>query len=259
MRALVTGASSGIGLEFCRQLAAGGYDLVMVSNQPLELQRYAAELRHNHGVAVTVCEMDLTDATAPQRIAAEVMASGECPALVVNNAGIFDFKRVSSLPERRLDMYIDLHVRSVTHMCRTFGELMAGNGGGAILNMSSMSCWMPMPGIAMYSATKAYIRAFSRAYRIEMKDRGVSVTVACPGGIATGLFGLPPRLRRIGVSVGALYTPERFVRKALRRVAKGKAQYINGIINRIAIPSVAMLPEWARYKIKTRLLDRLDK
>lgn len=125
--------------------------------------------------------------------------------------------------------------------------------------MSSMSCWMPMPGIAMYSATKAYIRVLSRALRIELKPLGVSVTVACPGGIATDLFGLPRNLQKLGVNVGALATPEKFVRKALNRTLKGKAQYINGLINRLAIVAVAVTPEWVRGLVKSRLLDKTKK
>ncbi|WP_304471790.1 SDR family oxidoreductase, partial [uncultured Muribaculum sp.] len=141
----------------------------------------------------------------------------------------------------------------------TIAQRMSRNGvKGYILNMSSMSCWMPMPGIAMYSATKAYIRAFSRALRIEVKELGVSVTVACPGGIATNLFGLPPKLQRLGVKLHALDTPQRFVKKALRRTLQGRAQYINGGLNRMAIVAVASLPEWARLIIKTRLLDRIN-
>ena len=137
------------------------------------------------------------------------------------------------------------------------GCYMAERGGGYILNMSSMACWMPMPGIAVYSATKAYIRAFSRAFRIEMKGEGVSVTVACPGGIATDLFGLPKGLQKLGVRLGVLTTTEKFVDKALRRVFRKKAQYVNGALNRMSIVAVASLPEWARMQIKTRLLDRL--
>ena len=116
-----------------------------------------------------------------------------------------------------------------------------------------------MPGIALYSASKAYIRVFSRALRIEMKQQGVSVTVACPGGIATDLFGLPKGLQRLGVRLGVLTTPEKFVKKALRRTLKHKAQYINGGLNRIAIVAVASLPEWARMQIKTRILDRISR
>ena len=166
---------------------------------------------------------------------------------------------LNDLSESRINLYVDLHVRSLTHLSRTIAQRMSRNGvKGYILNMSSMSCWMPMPGIAMYSATKAYIRAFSRALRIEVKELGVSVTVACPGGIATNLFGLPPKLQRLGVKLHALDTPQRFVKKALRRTLQGRAQYINGGLNRMAIVAVASLPEWARLIIKTRLLDRIN-
>lgn len=257
--ALVTGASSGIGLEFCRQLAELSYDIVAVSNRPNDLQRCAAEIENRWGVKVTAYCLDLASADAAGKLLAFVDEKGLIPEIVINNAGIFDFKRVAHMPAARIDAYIDLHMRTMTHICRLFGGLMSGNGGGRILNMSSMSCWMPMPGIAMYSATKAYIRAFSRAFRIEMKDRDVSVTVACPGGIATDLFGLPERLQRLGTKVGALYTPQKFVRKALKRTLAGKAQYINGVMNRLAIPAVASLPEWARVLIRNKLLDRIDR
>ena len=257
--AVITGASSGIGLEFARALAHAGCNIVAVSNQPVQLEETAAELRHTHGVEVVALNLDLTETESTDVIMQTLDARRIVPLLLVNNAGIFDFRSVEKLSPQRLDLYIDLHIRSLTHLSRAIAMLMAdARGNGYVLNMSSMSCWMPMPGIAMYSATKAYIRAFSRALRIEMKQRGVSVTVACPGGIATGLFGLPRNLQRIGVGVGALATPQSFVRKALKRTFQRKAQYINGPVNRLAIVAVASLPERARMLIKTQLLDRLD-
>lgn len=266
-RAVVTGASSGIGLEFSRQLAAMGYNLLMVSNELGPLTQHSAQLAADTGVdAVPLC-VDLTAPDAVERITGWLVELGETPRILINNAGIFDFRAVEDLSPRRINLYIDLHMRAVTHLTREIGDMMARNDGmaadggvkGYILNMSSMSCWMPMPGIAMYSATKAYIRAFSRAYRVEMKPRRVSVTVACPGGIATDLFGLPRRLQRVGVVVKALDTPERFVSKALRKTLRGKAQYINGGLNRLSIVAVASLPEWGRLMIKKYLLDRLGK
>lgn len=257
--AIVTGASSGIGMQFAHRLAAAKCHLLVISNQPARLKAIAAELASANSIRAVPLELDLTAADATATVMATLAALGITPALLVNNAGIFDFKAVENLSPRRIDLYIDLHMRAVTHLSRNIAMLMANNGQkGWILNMSSMSCWMPMPGIAMYSATKAYIRAFSRALRVEMKPRGVSVTVACPGGIATDLFGLPPRLQRLGVAVGALTTPQTFVKRALARTLRGKPQYINGVVNRIAIVAVASLPEWARALIKTRLLDRLD-
>lgn len=255
---VVTGASSGIGLEFSRQLAAMGSNLVMISNQPRELSSAAEEISAAAGIRALPLEIDLTAGDSDEKILEFLRVNGIVPYLLVNNAGIFDFRAVGEMSPRRIDIYIDLHIRAVTRLSRSVGALMAAHGGGRILNMSSMSCWMPMPGIAMYSATKAYIRAFSRAYRIEMKDEGVSVTVACPGGIATDLFGLPHRLQRLGVRLGVLMTPQAFVRRALRRTLRGKAQYINGWLNRVSIVAVASLPEWSRCMIKHRLLDRLN-
>lgn len=115
-----------------------------------------------------------------------------------------------------------------------------------------------MPGIAMYSATKAYIRVFSRALRIELRPRGVSVTVACPGGIATDLFGLPRPLQKLGVMVGALATPRKFVKNALRHTFSGHPQYINGLLNRTAILVCGASPEWIRALVKSHLLDRVE-
>lgn len=257
--AVVTGASSGIGLEFSRQLAAKGCNLIMVSNQPVELWKYAAEIATFYEVRTLPLALDLTDDGASATLLDFMRERGIVPELLINNAGVFDFKSVDAMTGARLDLYIDLHVRAVTHISRAVGALMARNGGGRILNMSSMSCWMPMPGIAMYSATKAYIRAFSRAYRVEMKDSGVSVTVACPGGIATDLFGLPRKLQRLGVRLGVLMTPETFVKRALKCTIAGKAQYVNGLLNRVSIVAVACLPEWGRVAIKRRLLDRISK
>ena len=129
--------------------------------------------------------------------------------------GIFSFRTVLDTSPHALNLYVDLHMRTVTQLCHRFGHAMSRRHCGYILNMSSMSCWMPMPGIALYAATKAYIRVFSRALALELSDEGVSVMVACPGGIATDLFGLPPRLQRLGVQLGALSTPQKFVQGAL--------------------------------------------
>lgn len=257
--AVVTGASSGIGLEFSRQLAEAGWNLVMISNQQAELSRCASEIKAECNVKTLAVALDLTEEDAVRKVMHTVKSVQLSPKLLINNAGVFDFRSVDSLADKRINLYIDLHVRAVTMLSKSMSHYMAERDGGYVLNMSSMACWMPMPGIAVYAATKAYIRAFSRALRIEMKDAGVSVTVACPGGIATDLFGLPKGFQRLGVKLGVLAPVEKFVRKALRRTLKRKAQYINGGFNRLSIVAVASLPEWGRKQIKTRILDKISR
>lgn len=257
--AVVTGASSGIGLEFARQLAKKRFSLVLVSNQEHELKKCAESLRTLYFVDALPLFVDLSSPDSVSAVTRFLDEKGIVPEVLVNNAGIFDFKQVADMSAGRIDVYIGLHVRSVTMLCVEIGRMMAARRHGYILNMSSMSCWMPMPGIALYSSTKAYIRAFSRAFRIEMKDRGVSVTVACPGGISTSLFGLSERLRRFAVKIGVLVTPEHFVKRALKKMFRRKAQYINGGLNRLSIVAVASLPEWARLKGKRMAFDNKKK
>lgn len=264
--AIVTGASSGIGLEFSRLLASNGVIVIMISNDTDRLLQVADDIKTSTGTPVFNLSLDLTLPDAPDTVVRFMDQNNLSPVLLINNAGIFDFKAVNDLSLKRIDTYINLHIRNLTVICNLIAARMSRQPmidgmkyRGYILNMSSMSCWMPMPGIAMYSATKAYIRVLSRALRIELKPIGVGVMVACPGGIATDLFGLPPNLQKLGVKVGALTTPAKFVRKALHKTLKGKAQYINGLINRMAIVAVAMTPEWVRGLVKSRILDKLEK
>lgn len=253
--ALVTGASSGIGLCFCRELASRGCSLVMVSNQD-SLYGCAEEIASRYGVKAYPLFCDLTAPDCVETITGFLDGNGLEPDYLLNNAGIFSFRPVTDTPEGKIDCFIDLHVCAVTMLSREFGVRFARRGSGRILNMSSMSCWMPMPGIALYSATKAYIRVFSRALHYELRDSGVSVTVACPGGIATDLFGLPDNLKRLAVAIRVLDTPEGFARKAVNRMLRGKKQYINGWLNRLSIFFVAVTPTPVRMMVKHRMLDK---
>lgn len=257
MTALVTGASSGIGLEFCHQLASMGINLLMVSNQMQELANARDTLAAKYpDQRFWAHYKDLAHPYAAEEIYAYCSQNGIVVDILINNAGIFSFKTITDTTTDSLNLFIDLHMRTVTQLCQRFAIDMKSRRSGYILNMSSMSCWMPMPGIGMYAATKAYIRVFSRSLALELKDYGVGVTVACPGGIATDLFGLPRNLQRLGVKLGVLATPQRFVSGALKRMFNHKKQYINGFINRLAIVAVAILPDSMRLIVKHKLLDK---
>ena len=254
--AVVTGASSGIGLCFCRELASRGCHLVMVSNQADQLEKCAADLNREFGVRTFPFFCDLTAPDCASRLLSFVDSKALEIDYLINDAGIFSFLPVVDTPERKINCFIDLHVRAVTSLTREFAIRFTRRGHGRILNMSSMSCWMPMPGIAMYSATKAYIRVFSRAIHYELRDVGVTCTVACPGGIATSLFGLPDNLMRLAVRIHAVQTPEAFTHKAVNKMLRGKKQYINGFINRLTIFLVGITPTPVRMMVKHKMLDK---
>lgn len=257
MNALVTGASSGIGLEFSRQLAAKGINLLLVSNQPDELGKARDEISNKYPdlIVLILCK-DLTEDNAAEELLAFCERQRFNVDILINDAGIFAFKEICDMPKSSLDLFISLHVSAVTHLCHIFANEMLKRGGGYILNMSSMSCWMPMPGIGMYAATKAYIRVLSRTMYLELKECGVSVTVACPGGIATDLFGLSKKLQRLAVRLGVLVTPEKFVKGALKAMFRRRKQYINGMLNRFSIFFVSIIPTRIRLIVKHKLLNK---
>lgn len=254
--AVVTGASSGIGLCFSKTLASEGCDLTMVSNERDALIESAQAIEKEFGVKARAFYCDLTSPGASESIIGFLDSQGIEADILINNAGIFSFLGVLETTDRKLSCFIDLHVRAVTTLSRDFGRMMTERGRGYILNMSSMSCWMPMPGLAMYSATKAYIRVFTRSLHYELRDKGVKVMAAVPGGIATDLFGLAPKLMRIALRVHAVQTPEKFTRNAIKRLLKGRKQYINGWLNRISIFIVGIMPTWVRMQVKRKMLDK---
>lgn len=254
--AIVTGADGGIGSAFCEELAAGGAGIVLVGINAEGIMTREVELKKRYGTRTYAIVADLTTEEGLRSVEEFRDEEGRQADMLVNNAGIFGFKGICDTPQSKTDAFIDLHVRAVTRLSRHYGRIFAEAGRGWILNMSSMSCWMPMPGLGMYAATKAYIRVFTRSLAYELQDSGVRVCVACPGGIATPLFGLPDNLMRLALRLRAVSTPRRIARQALKQVFDGKHQLINGMMNRLAIVAVGSLPRRARMVVKHRMLDK---
>ena len=253
MLALVTGASSGIGLEYAKALAKQGYDLLIVSNQENEIKDVAIQLHQEWHVNVSSLYMDLADDNAVNNLLAYCHENNMEVEVLVNNAGVFFFNELVNTDLRRIDLMLDLHVKTVTRMCRVFGEEMKQRGHGRIINMSSMSAWMSMPGINIYNATKAYILNFSRSLWYELKPYGVTVTAVCPGAVDTSLYGLAPYWRRVAVGVGVSMPPAKLVKKALRASERGKKQTLPGWINHLFIPIIKHLPDWLIFVVINRL------
>ena len=127
-------------------------------------------------------------------------------------------------------------------MCRLYGEDMIKRGKGRILNMSSYSIWMPFPGLALYSASKAYVKSFTEAFAKELRKTGVTATAICPAGIATDLYGLSKELQRFGLKTGILMSPKSCARRGLNAMFRGRSVVVPDWWFRLFIPICKYLP-----------------
>lgn len=179
--ALVTGATSGIGAEFARQLAAAGHDLVLVARDPARLESSRAALSREFGVEVTVLSADLCTAAACDAVAVRITDAQRPLDVLVNNAGFGMYKRFGVAELADEERQLDLNVRAVMRLTHAAVRAMTGRGSGQIINISSVAGFVPRGGNATYSASKAWVTMFSEALAVQLADSGVSVTAVCPG------------------------------------------------------------------------------
>lgn len=257
--ALVTGASSGMGLEYARQLAASGCGVVMVSNQQQELEQCAAELKTAYSAKIWPVYCDLARNESADELFAICQEKGLQIDILINNAGMFFFKELKDEACEAGDKMLFLHVITPTRLCERFSEGMKQRGRGYILNVSSVAAGMYAPGLVMYSATKSYLRSFSKSWYYEMKPYGVSVTAVCPGAVSTGLYSVLPalvKILKVAGKFGLVYSPEKLVRKALKAMFRRRRCVTPGWFNLLFAPAVNALPKrlvsriWRELKVE---------
>ena len=266
MLALVTGASSGIGLQYATQLARDYHtDLLLVSNQEEEQKQVAAELAAQYGVKTIPLYADLSQQDAAEQLHQYCKDNHLVVDILINNAGVFFFNPYCETSMKRIELILNLHMITVAKLCRLFGEDMINRQltaeeqsqkfcgkprkKGYILNMSSMSAWMAMPGIQSYNATKAFIYNFSKSLWYELRPKGVNIIVMTPGAVDTALFGLAPNLRRLAVNLTVSIPPEKLVKRALRKMFRGKKADMPGVLNYLATPLLKHTPDWLVFLV----------
>ncbi len=179
--ALVTGASSGIGAEFARQLAAKQNNLVLIARSEDKLQELAEQLRSKHGIQTYAIAQDLTEPQAGATIFEKIQHQGLRIDLLVNNAGFGDYGQFSDRPlEKQLGM-IQLNVNVLVELTGLFLPAMKQRGDGGIINISSIAGFQPFPKMSVYAATKAFVLNFTEALWAENRDTGVKILAVCPG------------------------------------------------------------------------------
>ncbi|WP_460770911.1 SDR family NAD(P)-dependent oxidoreductase [Mariniluteicoccus flavus] len=236
--ALVTGATGGLGAAYAEFLARSGLDVVLTARRTDVLEDLAARLRERHNRAVTVVPADLTDRAARAKLAADLAARGVAIDVLVNNAGFGTHGEFTSTdPDRALDE-VELNVAAVTHLARLFLPGMRERHYGVVINVASTAAFQPIPSMAVYAATKAYVLSFSQALWSENLDHGVRVIAVCPGPTETEFWvktGEPDAMQR-------RRTPDQVVLSTFRALARHEPRVIDGAANEVLAQANRLVP-----------------
>jgi uncharacterized protein len=226
--ALVTGASSGIGVALASELARRGHALTLVARRDDRLRELAAEIGGRHGVRVEWVAADLTDAADRDRVPAAVAERGQVVDVLVNDAGMGTAGRFQELPVEQEIQLVRLNVEAMVALCGAFLPGMVERGSGRVLNVASVSGFMPVPQQATYSASKAFALTFTEALTIDLHGTGVTATALCPGPVKTDFGGIIEGLP------DALYIdPERVAREAIDALEQGRLSVVPGVLNKV--------------------------
>jgi short-subunit dehydrogenase len=259
---VVTGASSGIGEALAKNFAQGGCNLVLVARSQDKLEALAQRLKSDTGVKVRVEPADLSRRGAAKKLASTLSEQDVAVDVLVNCAGVLEHGRFVDLADSAQQGLIDLNVSGLTNMLSHFLPPMVARGKGRILNVASIAAFQPVPGLATYAATKAYVLSLSESLTEELSGTGVSVTALCPGVTATNMMANAQQ------KSGGLEIPDFVVgdvedvaAQGYRACLKGDAICVPGAVNLAATVAGRATPKWllrrisgvmGRYSLKSR-------
>jgi short-subunit dehydrogenase len=244
---LITGASAGIGREFARQLAPTVNTMILVARRNDRLEALELELKIvNPHLEVFCRQLDLRDQAALERFCNWLDESGLTVDLLVNNAGIGDRGAFIDSEWERVHAMLQVNIETLTYLTYRILSSMRKSGCGAILNVSSVASLVPVPHLAVYAATKAYVTSFSEALRAELRNANISVTALCPGPVPTEFSDVASRGQQVSVTSSAqdLFSVpvQEVVRRALDAVSRDRARVIPGHLVSLTMTAVAFLP-----------------
>jgi short-subunit dehydrogenase len=248
--ALVTGASSGLGIDFARDLAARGANLILVARRQAAMETLAAELRQKHGVSVTVTAADLGDAAAREALCQSLPQPAD---ILVNNAGFGLFGDFAASDWEQVNQMLQLDIVAVTHLTHLLLSAMRARNSGHILLVGSTGSYQPSPGYAAYAAAKAYVLSFGVALNHELKGSGVSCTTLCPGITRTSFHDVA------GQKAGMFYRatvmePAKVAAIGIDAMLAGRSSVIAGPLNAAVAHSTRLLPRTLQAAIASRAM-----
>lgn len=186
--ALVTGASSGIGEEFAKELSKRGMNLILAARREDEMKKLADELAKRDGTKSLIVPIDLTESDAPKRLFEKVKAEGISVDLLINNAGFGFVGKISETEPERMVKMIQLNISALTELTYLFLPGMLERQSGSIMNIASVAAFQPIAYMPVYSASKSFVLHFSEALFAEARDKNVHVMALCPGTTRTEFF-----------------------------------------------------------------------
>ncbi|MBA3947947.1 MAG: SDR family oxidoreductase [Herpetosiphonaceae bacterium] len=246
-RALVTGASSGIGASFAQALAQRGMNLVLVARSEDKMRKLADELKLAHGVEVVVIGADLSQTGSAKTVYEATQRQNLPIDMLVNNAGFSTFGGFDTIPAAKEQEEIAVNVASLVDMTHAFLPAMLAKGDGAILNVASTGAFLSLPRQAVYGATKAFVLSFSEALYEEYRKRGVRIFALCPGPVATQFA----EVAEVDFKTKAA-TPQQVVEAGLKAFERGRHYVIPGAMNYV---QANLLPRLLPRNLLVRLVE----
>jgi len=258
-RALITGATTGIGYELADIMAADGHSLVLVARDGARLEQRARDLEQRHHIRCVVIVRDLTDPNAAREIFAEVQRQNISISILVNNAGfgVYGPFAQTNLEDELRMMHVNMN--AVVQLTKLFLPAMLAQRQGRILNVASAAAFQPGPGLNLYAATKAFVHSFSCALAVELQGTSVTVTSLCPGGTATE-FQKRAHMEHSRLFSGGILSPmnPRVVAEiGYRAMLKGKPFVVAGFLNKLMVFASRRSPMmWPAYIARRLNSDR---
>ncbi|RPH31605.1 MAG: SDR family oxidoreductase [Bacteroidales bacterium] len=254
--ALITGASSGIGLELAKIHASKGDNLVLVARSTGKLEELKNELEPKDGVTVYIIGKDLSLPNAAAEVYAELKQKNMAIDYLINNAGFGDYGLYYNSVWEKQEQMINLNITALSHFTRLFLKDMVERKSGKIMNIASTASFQPGPTMAVYCASKAYVLSFSEAINNEVKEFGVTVTALCPGATTSG-FQAAASLEGSNLFEGKkLPTSLEVAKYGYKSMMKGKAVAIHGFMNALMANSSRFSPRFLVVKIARMILEK---
>lgn len=242
--ALITGASSGIGRELTRLFAKDGYQLVLVGRDEEALNRHAYNLQNQYGTQATIIRKDLSDPKAPDEIYAETNEKGLTIDVLVNDAGFGDYGMFATETDLQTELdLVQVNAVALMHLTKLYLKDMVSRNEGKILMLGSEVSVVPNPMMAVYGATKAFIKSFAEAIRNELSETNITVTVLMPGATNTNFFKTAGAANIKGADPNKTADPAAVAKEGYEALLKGQDHVVAGWGNKARVVLGHILPD----------------